>query len=388
MYKIGTLNSISEKIFNVFDDQNYCVSENIDTADAILVRSYVMHDLKFADNLVAIGRAGAGVNTIPIDRCAKEGIVVFNTPGANANAVKEMTIAAMLISTRNVLESIAWTNALKGNGDAVPQMGEKGKGQFVGHELKGMTLGVIGLGAIGALVAEAAVALGMNVLGTDPHLSINAALALNNKVKVVAEDELIRKSDIITIHAPLTDETREKYNEDFIEKAKKGVILINFSRAQIGKAAAIIEGLKSGKVKKYVVDFPTDELLGVEGVISMPHLASGSYEAEDNCAIMAAEEVKDFLENGNIRNSVNYPTCDMGICTTAGRIAIFHKNIANMITRFTGAFGENNINITNMLNKSRGEYAYTMCDVETPVPTDIVKRLEAIDGVFRVRIIK
>lgn len=388
MYKIGTLNSISEKIFNVFDDQNYCVSENIDTADAILVRSYVMHDLKFADNLVAIGRAGAGVNTIPIDRCAKEGIVVFNTPGANANAVKEMTIAAMLISTRNVLESIAWTNTLKGNGDAVPQMGEKGKGQFVGHELKGMTLGVIGLGAIGALVAEAAVALGMKVLGTDPHLSINAALALNNRVKVVAEDELIRKSDIITIHAPLTDETREKYNEDFIEKAKKGVILINFSRAQIGKAAAIIEGLKSGKVKKYVVDFPTDELLGVEGVISMPHLASGSYEAEDNCAIMAAEEVKDFLENGNIRNSVNYPTCDMGICTTVGRIAIFHKNIANMITRFTGAFGENNINITNMLNNSRGEYAYTMCDVETPVPTDIVKRLEAIDGVFRVRIIK
>ncbi len=384
MYKIGTLNSISTKIYDRLDSAQYSVSKEIDSADAILVRSYVMHDLSFPQNLVAIGRAGAGVNTIPVERCAEEGIVVFNTPGANANAVKEMTIAAMLISTRNILESIEWTSTLKGNGDAVPKMGENGKGQFAGHELKGMTLGVIGLGAVGALVAESAMALGMKVLGTDPHLTINAALALNNKIQVVDEEELLKKSDIISIHAPLTEETREKYNKDFIKKTKKGVVLLNFSRAEIGNAKDIVEGLNAGRIKKYVVDFPTDELLGVKGVISMPHLASGSYEAEDNCALMAAAEVKDFLENGNITNSVNYPECNAGVCSGAQRITVCYKVTAEATRRLAAEISDF-ADIHSMVQKTRGNYGYAIIDLASKVSDAELERIKKIEGVIRVR---
>lgn len=386
MYEIKTLNSISEKIYNVLPDSEYSISSDIEKPDAIIVRSFVMNDMEFDDNLVAIARAGAGVNTIPVDRCAEEGIVVFNTPGANANAVKEMVIASMVIASRNVLESISWTNDLKGNGDKVPPMAEKGKGQFVGHELKGMTLGIIGLGAIGALVAEAAINLGMNVLGTDPHLSVKSALKLSNNVKVVSEDELIKESDIISIHAPLTDETLEKYDESFIEKTKDGVILLNFSRAKIAKAEAIIDGLKSGKIKKYVVDFPTDELLQVDGVISMPHLASGSYEAEDNCAVMAAEQLDDFLKNGNIVNSVNYPECNAGICETAQRLVICHRNSQGIINGITNIVaGETNIE--NMINRSKDDYSITIMDLCDVLDKDKLDSIAKVEGVLRVRAI-
>ncbi len=386
MYKIKTLNKISEKINDVFDDK-YEISADCEDEDAVIVRSFSMHDMELSKNLVAIGRAGAGVNNIPVDQCSEQGIVVFNAPGANANAVKEMTLASMIIASRNVLESIEWTEGLKGNGDQVPKMAEKGKGQFVGHEIKGMTIGVIGLGAIGAKVAESAINLGMNVLGTDPHLSVGTALSLSNKVQVVSEDEVIRNSDVITIHAPLTDETRETYDEEFIAKTKDGVILLNFSRAEIAKASAIKDALASGKVKKYIVDFPTDELLGVPGVITMPHLASGTYEAEDNCAVMAAEQIKDYIENGNIKNSVNFPACDAGICEQEQRICVCHRNVKGVIHSVTSIVSDEGINIWNMVNKSRGDYAYTMLDLSSRLAEDKIQTIRELEGVLSVRAI-
>lgn len=388
MFKVLTLNSVSEKINNILTYEKYTVSKDEGNPDAIIVRSHVMHDMQFKKNLLCIARAGAGYNTIPVERCADEGIVVFNTPGANANAVKEMLIGTLIMASRNIYESIVWTNALKGNGDSVPSMAEKGKSKFVGSEIQGKTLGILGLGATGALVAEAALALGVNVIGMDPHLNLAAAWKLPNDIKSVSEDELIRTSDFISIHAPLTDETIDKFNEDFISKTKPGVILINFSRAAIGNANDIKNAIQSGHLQKYVVDFPTDELLDVPGVVVTPHLASGTYEAEENCAVMAANQIKDFLENGNIRNSVNLPDCDLGVCRRASRITIIHKNIPNLISQFTNIISGANINISDMINKSNDTFAYTMIDLDYIVDSNIINAISAIPDVIKVRLIK
>ncbi len=385
MYKIQTLNTISEKINDILTRKNYSISKEQPEPDAIIVRSHVMHEMSFSKKMVAIARAGAGVNTIPVKKCSDEGIVVFNTPGANANAVKEMTICALLLSSRNVLESIAWTSSLDGKGDAIPELAEKGKSKFTGHELKGKTLGIFGLGAIGALVAEAALSFGMNVIGSDPHLSLDAAWKLDNNIKSVSEDELIKQSDFITIHAPLTEETKNKFDDDFIRRTKRGVILLNFSRAAIGNADSIKNGLSSGQIKNYIVDFPTPELLNFPGVISMPHLASGTYESEDNCAIMAANQLKDYLENGNIKNSVNFPNCNLGFCETAGRIAILHKNVPGIINLFTSVLSSYKINISDMLNKSKGDYAYTLIDSDSSISEELINDISGIADVAKVR---
>lgn len=388
MYNILTLNSIADRIWDILSEDNFKNTKDENEANGIIVRSQEMNGMSFSKNLYAIARAGAGVNNIPVGECADKGIVVFNTPGANANAVREMVICSFIMAARNVLESIEWTKTLKNNGSAVPAMAEKGKKNFVGNELKGKTLGLIGLGAVGSLVADAALALGMNVVGNDPHLTVNSALGLSKQVKIVTEDELIRISDIISIHAPLTDETKNKFNKQFIDKTKQGVILANMSRAAIANSDDIIEGLKNGHVKKYIIDFPTDELIGVEGVIMMPHLASGTYESEDNCAEMAAEEMKDFLENGNITNSVNYPACNMGTCETKTRITICHKNKPSLIQKMSSILSDAGVNIENMMNKSKGEYAYTLIDTNVEINSEIINNMEKIEDVIKVREIK
>lgn len=388
MYNITTFNSISNKIGTVLEKEKYLIVKEGKHPNAIIARSYDLRNLTLGEDLYCIARAGAGVNTIPVDRCSEQGIVVFNTPGANANAVKEMVLASMVIATRNVLESIEWTDKLKGNGDDVPGLAEKGKNQFVGKELKGMTLGVIGLGAIGALVAEAAINLGMNVIGTDPHLSLSNAIHLSNKIKVVSEEEVLANSDIITIHAPLTEETNEKYNADFISKTKEGVVLLNFSRAQIANFEDIKDALLKKRIKKYIVDFPTEELLGVQGVISMPHLASGTFDAEENCAIMAAESVHEYLANGSIVNSVNFPNCVLDNCKVKQRITICHKNVKGIINQFTSVISQDaSINISNMTNKSKGDYAYTVLDIDEIIESDIFEKIKTLPGVLKVRAI-
>lgn len=388
MYNITTFNSISNKIETVLEKEKYLIVKEGKQPNAIIARSYDLRNMTLGEDLYCIARAGAGVNTIPVDRCSEQGIVVFNTPGANANAVKEMVLASMVIATRNVLESIEWTGTLKGNGDDVPSLAEKGKKQFVGKELKGMTLGVIGLGAIGALVAEAAINLGVNVIGTDPHLSLSNAIHLSNKINVVSEEEVLANSDIITIHAPLTEETNEKYNADFISKTKEGVVLLNFSRAQIANFEDIKDALSKNRIKKYIVDFPTEELLGVQGVISMPHLASGTFDAEENCAIMAAESVHEYLVNGSIVNSVNFPNCLLDNCNGKQRITICHKNIKGIINQFTNVISQDaSINISNMTNKSKGDYAYTVLDIDETIESDIFDKIKSLPGVLKVRAI-
>ena len=306
MHKIRTYNAISEKINNILNEEEFEVV-NSGEPHGIIVRSYNLHNENFGKDILAIARAGAGYNNIPVEKCTDEGIVVFNTPGANANAVRELTICAIIMASRNVLECIEWTGKL--SGVDIPKQAEKGKSQFVGNEVKGKTLGILGLGATGALVADVAVSMGMKVVGYDPHLNISNAWKLNNHVLPVSEDELIKTSDFISIHAPLTDETTGKYSRDFISKTKKGVVLLNFSRAEVANEDDIKAAINSGHVKKYVVDFPTQGLLNVPNVIVMPHIASGSFEAEDNCAVMAARELRDYLKDGNIANSVNYPNC-------------------------------------------------------------------------------
>ncbi len=386
MYKINCLNPIADVGLKNFSDK-YQVTADVNEAEGILVRSASMHEMEIPDSLLAVARAGAGVNNIPLEKCAEKGVVVFNTPGANANGVKELVIAGMLLAARDVIGGIEWVKDSRENAD-IAKAAEKEKKNFAGTEIMGKKLGVIGLGAIGVKVANAAVSLGMEVYGYDPYLSVNAAWNLSRSVKhVLNVDDIYADCDYITIHVPLLDSTKGMINAVSIARMKEGVVILNFARDLLANEKDVLEALQSGKVARYVTDFPNPVTAGQKGCIVIPHLGASTEESEDNCAVMAVQEIMDYLENGNIRNSVNYPSCDMGVCTKAGRVAIFHRNTANMITKFTAEFGEKGINISDMTNKSRGEYAYTMLDVEEVPTQDIVEALEKIKGVFRVRII-
>ncbi len=387
MFKYHCLNPISQVGLEKFSDQ-YERTEKIEEADGILVRSAAMHDMELPRNLLAIARAGAGVNNIPLDKCAEKGIVVFNTPGANANGVKELVIAGMLLASRDVAGGMEWVKANVSD-ENIAKDAEKAKKNFAGTEIQGKKLGIIGLGAIGVKVANVAEHLGMEVYGYDPYVSVDAAWNLSRDVKhVLHVEEIYAECDIVTIHVPLMDATKGMIDKTALDQMKDGVILLNFARDLLVDEKAVLEYIKTGKVRKYVSDFPNPTTAGQEGCIVIPHLGASTEESEDNCAVMAVKQMKDYLENGNITNSVNYPKCDMGICEQAGRVAIFHKNIANMITKFTACFGDNNINISDMTNKSRGEVAYTMLDIETPASKEIIEKLQSINGVFRVRVVK
>lgn len=384
MYNVLTLN----KIAPIGTDRlgsNYSYGNEVENPDAILVRSAAMHDMEFADNLLAIARAGAGTNNIPKDKCTEKGIVVFNTPGANANAVKELVLAGLLLSSRKIVEGIEWEKTtLKGNGDAVGKMVEKGKSQFVGPELRGKTLGVIGLGAIGILVANAAAALGMQVIGYDPFMSVPNALRLDSSIKLMKNnEEVMTNCDYLTIHVPLTPDTKDLVDADMMAKMKDGVRILNFSRDGLVNSTAVLEALKSGKVAKYVTDFGTDDILGEENVICLPHLGASTPESEENCAVMACDQVKEYLENGNIVNSVNYPAISLPRNTNDTRFCVMHKNVPELLKK---VLSELNGNIENMLSKSRGEYAYTILDVAGADKAD-AEKIAAVDGVVRVRVI-
>ena len=381
MYNILTLNKISKAGLSRLGD-NYNIADSVENPDAVLVRSASMHDMELPSSLLAIARAGAGVNNIPLDKCTEQGIVVFNTPGANANAVKELVLSALFLSSRKIVEGIEWAKTLKDNADAA-KLVEKGKSQFVGPEIKGKTLGVIGLGAIGILVANAAVSLGMDVLGYDPFISVDAAWGLSPKVKhVVSLDEIFENSDYITLHVPLTPDTKGVIGKDNIAKMKDGVRILNFARGDLADNEAVLSAVADGKIAKYITDFAAPELLDVENVIVTPHLGASTPESEDNCAKMAADEIKDYLENGNIKNSVTLPAVSMA--RGAGvRVCVIHKNIPNMISAVTTALA--GANIENMQSKSRKEYAYTILDVTGDFD---VAAVEAIDGIIKVRVIK
>ena len=387
MHKVHYLNKISPKGTALWKE-NYEETKDLDQAEAIMVRSAAMHDMEFSDNLAAIARAGAGVNNIPLDRCAEKGIVVFNTPGANANGVKEMVLCGMLLGARDVVGGIRWVQSIKDEGDVAKKV-EKGKSQFAGNEIMNKTLGVIGLGAIGGPVANAAVKLGMQVYGCDPYISIDAAWHLNsNIIHAKTREEVYANSDIITLHVPLLDSTKHMINAETIAMMKDGVVILNFARDLLVDDDALEAALKSGKVKRYITDFPNDRTAGMEGVVAIPHLGASTEESEDNCAKMAVKQTMNYLENGNIINSVNYPNCDMGICTKPGRITVLHKNIPNTISRFSTTLGSYNINISDMLNRSKGEHAYTMLDLDEPTPAGLAEELEKQEGVYRVRVIR
>ena len=386
MYKIKTYNKISKTGLEVFDDK-YTIGDEVENADGAIVRSASLHETEFPESLKAIARAGAGTNNIPIDRCSEQGIVVFNTPGANANAVKELVIAGMLISSRRVISGIEWTKTLKGNGAEVGKMVEKGKSAFAGPEIKGKAIGVIGLGAIGVMVANAANALGMKVYGYDPYLSVKSAWNLtHNAIHIFDINEIFEKCDYITVHVPLTDGTKNLVNADSIAKMKNGVRILNFARGGLVDNEALKAALESGKVAAYVTDFPSDDILDVDGVIAIPHLGASTPESEDNCAGMAAKELIDYIENGNIVNSVNLPEITMPR-SGENRVCVIHKNIPNMLTAITGIFAEDNVNIENLLNKSRGDYAYTMLDIDKADVSSVTEKISAISGVIRVRVI-
>ena len=387
MYKYHCLNNISKVINNVFDE-NYEPVEEPEKADAILVRSAKMHDMEFGDELLAISRAGTGVNNIPLDRCAENGIVVFNAPGANANSVKELVLASLINASRNIPDAIKWVRDNYDNDNIAKDM-EKAKKAYVGKELLGKKLGVIGLGAIGGMVANACDKLGMDVMGIDPFLSVNNALMLSRKVKVVKTyDEIYKKCDYIYVQVHLTDKTRGMIGADAFSKMKRGAILLNFSRGEVVDNAALKDAIDSGKLGKYVTDFPDPEVVKMKNVIATPHLGASTGEAEENCAKMAAEEIRDYLENGNITHSVNLPDCDAGICEADSRISIIHENKPNMLTQFTQVMGDNDVNIAHLTNKSKDEYAYCVFDTDSDVTDKMVDKLNAIDGVIRVRVIK
>lgn len=387
MFKYNCLNAISEAGLKSLSS-DFVKTDDVNEAEAILVRSAAMHDMEFSDNLLAVARAGAGVNNIPLDKCAEKGIVVFNTPGANANGVKELVIAAMILTSRNLIAANGWVNENKDDENIGKTM-EKAKSKFAGREVKGKKLGVIGLGAIGVLVANAASSLGMEVIGCDPFLSVQNALNLSRKVKLVKErEEVFRGCDYITVHVPLLDDTKEMINADTISMMKDGVIILNFARDLLVKEDAVIEGLASGKIAGYATDFPSVKLANTKGVVAFPHLGASTTESEDNCAVMAAAEITDYLENGNIRNSVNFPACDMGVCSQAGRIAVLHKNVPNIISGLTTVFGQSGINIDKMMNQSRGEYAYSIVDIDKAGAKDIADEIATKEGILKVRVIK
>lgn len=387
MFKYNCLNAISEAGLKSLSS-DFVKTGDVNEAEAILVRSAAMHDMEFSDNLLAIARAGAGVNNIPLDKCAEKGIVVFNTPGANANGVKELVIVAMILTSRNLIAANGWVNENKDDENIGKTM-EKAKSKFAGREVKGKKLGVIGLGAIGVLVANAASSLGMEVIGCDPFLSVQNALNLSRKVKLVKErEEVFRTCDYITVHVPLLDDTKEMINADTISMMKDGVIILNFARDLLVKEDAVIEGLASGKIAGYATDFPSVKLANTKGVVAFPHLGASTTESEDNCAVMAAAEITDYLENGNIRNSVNFPACDMGVCSQAGRIAVLHKNVPNIISGLTTVFGQSGINIDKMMNQSRGEYAYSIIDIDKAGAKDIADEIATKEGILKVRVIK
>ena len=382
MFNVLKLNKIAEIGTSRLGENYNCVDECA-APDAVLVRSASMHDMEMPESLLAIARAGAGVNNIPLDKCTEKGICVFNTPGANANAVMELVIAGLFMGSRKLVEGINWAKSLKGNGDQVLKMVEKGKSQFAGPEIKGKTLGVIGLGAIGILVANAARALHMNVVGYDPYLSVEAALKLSRHVHTVSNlDELYAQCDYITVHVPLVGDTKGMINEQSIAKMKDGVRILNFSRDGLVVSADIIKGLQSGKISSYVTDFATDDLLDVDGVIPMPHLGASTPESEDNCAIMAADEVKQYLELGNVKNSVNFPNVSMPR-TGDVRFFVFHQNAPKVIAKLLEAIGGN---VENMENKSRGDYAYTIIDATAP-NADAKEKLEGLDGIIKLRVL-
>ena len=387
MYRIHNLNNISPKGTALWTE-NYAQTDDPRQADAILVRSANMHEMELPGNLLTVSRAGAGVNNIPLTACAEAGIVVFNTPGANANSVVELSLCGMLLSSRDVVGGINWVQSIKNSPD-VAKLVEKGKKQFAGHEIRGKSLGVIGLGAVGGPLANAAQKLGMTVYGCDPYISIDAAWHLDSSIiKVNTREEIYEKCDIISLHTPLLDSTRQMINAEALSKMRDGVIILNFARDLLVDDEAMAQALASGKVSRYVTDFPNEKTASMPGCIAIPHLGASTEESEDNCAKMAVREVMDYLENGNIRNSVNYPNCEMGICTTQGRITLLHRNIPGSLGRFTAAIAGENINIAGLTNKSRGEYAYTMLDLDHHPSEDVVDQLRKIEGVLRVRVIK
>ena len=385
MYKIKTLNVISPVIHDHLAAETYEVGNNVDQPDAILVRSADCHDLEFTDNLLAVARAGAGVNNIPIDACTAHGVAVFNTPGANANAVKELLLAAMLFTSRNMLPAMEWVQTLKGKGDEIPALVEKGKKQFVGPELKGKTLGIVGLGAIGVMAANDALSIGMDVVSYDPYISIENAWGVSRSVKRAPSlESLVSQSDFVTMHVPFTKNTDHMFTEDIIRRMKPGSTLINFSRDPLVDIAAVKKALETGRLNYYITDFPNDEVLGHERIIAIPHLGASTPEAEENCAHMAAIELDDYIRFGNIRNSVNLPNCELRV-RSPYRLAILHKNVTNMVGQITGILARYDINISDMINKSRGDLAYTLIGMDHALPEAAMEALRTIEGTLRIR---
>ena len=386
MYQYKCMNQIAQFGLNHFTE-DYKQTENMEEADALLVRSAALHEVEFPENLKAIARAGAGVNNIPLTKCADQGIVVFNTPGVNANGVKELVLVGMLLAARDIVGGVNWVQSERMNED-ISKLAEKQKKQFAGHEIQGKKLGIIGLGAIGVQVANAATHLGMEVLGYDPYISVEAAWNLSRNIRHITNvDDIYKECDYITIHVPLLDSTKGMINAEAIEKMKDGVVVLNYARDLLVDEKAMVDALKKGKVARYMTDFPNTTTAGAKGVIVTPHLGASTEEAEENCARMAVKEVRCYLEHGNIQHSVNYPDCDMGIPSYPARVAICHKNVKNMLSQFTTILGDANYNIGNMTNKSRGDYAYSMFDLESPASPELIEKLEAVDGVLKVRVI-
>ncbi len=387
MYQYHCLNPIAEVGLKNFDG-NYAKTDNIADADAVLVRSAAMHDMELPESVCVIGRAGAGVNNIPLGKCSEQGIAVFNTPGANANGVKELVLAGMLLASRDIIGGLYWVRSERQN-EELPQLAEKQKKAYAGNEIMGKKLGVIGLGAIGILVANAAAALGMDVYGFDPYISVNAAWNLSRDVKHITDvNDIYRECDYITIHVPLMESTKGMIGSDAIAQMKNSVVILNFARGPLVEKKAIVEALRTNRIRKYVTDFPTSDIASLKNAIVIPHLGASTAESEDNCAIMAVKEIRDYLENGNIHNSVNYPNCDMGVCKYAMRVTIIHRNIPNMLTKFTATFGDLGINIERMSNETRGEYGYVIMDLANKADETAIDTIRKIQGVLKVRVMR